>query len=728
MLSSVTEGNVSKNLSYDGFGRTGSISFSDITNNFAYDGGDLISQNDRMTSIDTITDYYKDFDDYIINGELIERTENGKRTKKTIYPNGSEITSTYDKSGNLLSVNGSGTDKAIFTLSEENSLPIKINDSFSGITTEVEYRADNSIQKVTRMKEDKIYLSKEELHGAYDTEFRIGPGTVPYRKAIQKQNSLLRIIYDSPFHRLDGLGSEIYMDDLGRPSEKKGSPINYVFRYLNNSSLLTSLSCDIFTEELKYLSDSFRVSKAVFSGNIQNSQEFQYDKSGRLLRAIRTGDAEYNHSYTYQNGRLSEISQCLALVRNKQGLITMVVDIHGKKENVIEYDCIGNITRYSDMTLSYQYGHQLKKISENGTEAEYDYAYDNTRIGKTVNGVKTTFYYDGKTLLGEDRGDGVKIRYFLDTDSYTGFTLEENGTNAFYVYLKDSLGNIIGIIDSQGYLIGTYVYDKKGTLLKTVPNSNITGSEHILDVNPIRYRGYYYDKETGFYYLCSRYYNPVSMSFLTPDSKENIDGSSVAGIDPYCYCGYDPVNYYDPYGKFPVLAAMILIGAAAGALSYTASSLISYAFTGNWSWSWCEFAGSIIGGMASSFFAAYSFNPKFIAFVSSFISTASSMLLQDIFEGKKYTLNDIIIYSSLSGSLSYCLSLLPEFKISGLNAGRNSFMAITNSITTKYTNNVIKNISLKTMKKIFVYNLYTSTYEILSNAFFSIPDEKEVEN
>ncbi len=724
-LASITEGNVGKDISYDGFGRTDSILYSDITNHLSYDGGNLISQNDGMTFINMIPDYSNDFDDYLINGDLIERVEHGKRTEKTIYPNGSEITSTYDKKGNLLSVAASETDKATFTLSAENSMPIRIDDGFSGMTAEVEYRADNSIQKVTMMKDEKIYLSKEELHGAYDIEFQVGPGTVPYRKAISKQNSLFRIVYDSPVHRLDGLGSDTYMDDLGRPLQKKGSPINYGFSYLHNSSLLRGLSCDIFTENLEYVNNSFRVSKAVFSGNIQNNQEFQYDRSGRLLRATRTGDDQYYHSYTYQNGRLTEIRNYLALVRNNQGLITMVVDIYGKKENAIEYDCIGNITKYGEMALHYQYGHRLKKVSSNGTETVYDYTYDGTRISKTVNGAKTTFYYDGNTLLGEDRGDDVKIRYFRDTDSYTGFTLEEKGTNAFFVYVKDSFGNIIGIADSQGYLVGTYVYDEKGMLLKTVPNKNINGSEHILDVNPLRYRGYYYDKETGFYYLYSRYYNPVSMSFLTPDSKENIDGSSVAGIDPYCYCGYDPVNYSDPYGKFPVLVAMILIGAAVGALSYTASSLISYAFTGNWSWSWCQFTGSIIGGAVGGAFSAYAFPSFFISFMSSFVSTSSSMLLQDIFEGTDYSAKDMMLSSIASGCISALLSLIPDFKIKGLTAGRNSFKAITKSVTKKHSKNLIKNMTMKTIGKAFSYTLYTSTYGILFDGFFSISNDEE---
>ena len=35
--------------------------------------------------------------------------------------------------------------------------------------------------------------------------------------------------------------------------------------------------------------------------------------------------------------------------------------------------------------------------------------------------------------------------------------------------------------------------------------------------NPLRYRGYIYDTETGFYYLQSRYYDPANHRFINAD-------------------------------------------------------------------------------------------------------------------------------------------------------------------------------------------------------------------
>ena len=91
----------------------------------------------------------------------------------------------------------------------------------------------------------------------------------------------------------------------------------------------------------------------------------------------------------------------------------------------------------------------------------------------------------------------------------------------------------------------------------------------------MRYRGYYFDVETGFYYLNSRYYNPQTARFLTPDSLSILDEtkSQINGLNLYSYCRNDPVNYADGSGHFPVLA--ILCGIAAVGLGLTIGGVAS---------------------------------------------------------------------------------------------------------------------------------------------------------
>ena len=79
--------------------------------------------------------------------------------------------------------------------------------------------------------------------------------------------------------------------------------------------------------------------------------------------------------------------------------------------------------------------------------------------------------------------------------------------------------------------------------------------------NPFRWKGYYYDRETGQYLVTSRYYNPEWCRFLNADSIEYLDPSSINGMNLFAYCYNDPVNYVDPSGCFPILS-LILCGVA----------------------------------------------------------------------------------------------------------------------------------------------------------------------
>ena len=68
-------------------------------------------------------------------------------------------------------------------------------------------------------------------------------------------------------------------------------------------------------------------------------------------------------------------------------------------------------------------------------------------------------------------------------------------------------------------------------------------------VNPFRCRGYYYDEETGFYYLNSRYYDPVVKRFINADTTEYLGvNGSILGYNLYLYCGNDPINRIDVTG------------------------------------------------------------------------------------------------------------------------------------------------------------------------------------
>ena len=78
--------------------------------------------------------------------------------------------------------------------------------------------------------------------------------------------------------------------------------------------------------------------------------------------------------------------------------------------------------------------------------------------------------------------------------------------------------------------------------------SGLNGDDFIMahEYNPFRYRGYYYDIETKYYYLQTRYYNPEWGRFLNADSALY---SHMIGFNMFAYCDNNPINYVDPVGE-----------------------------------------------------------------------------------------------------------------------------------------------------------------------------------
>ncbi len=94
-------------------------------------------------------------------------------------------------------------------------------------------------------------------------------------------------------------------------------------------------------------------------------------------------------------------------------------------------------------------------------------------------------------------------------------------------------------------MLGEYKYDAWGNILSQ-------GGSELLNINPFRYRGYYYDTETGLYYLNSRYYDPETGRFISPDDVDVLSDTLTQpnGLNLYAYCYNNPVMMTDPDGAF----------------------------------------------------------------------------------------------------------------------------------------------------------------------------------
>ena len=153
---------------------------------------------------------------------------------------------------------------------------------------------------------------------------------------------------------------------------------------------------------------------------------------------------------------------------------------------------------------------------------------------------RTDYEWDGSALLAEQTGNN-KILYLYDGTGLIGF--KRNGVTYTYVY--NGLGDVMEILDKDGNAVVSYLYDAWGAPISiTGPMASTLGAQ-----NPIRYRGYYYDTETGLYYLQSRYYDPVVGRFINGDGYVST-GQGILGHNMFAYCGNNPISRKDHTGLF----------------------------------------------------------------------------------------------------------------------------------------------------------------------------------
>ena len=224
-------------------------------------------------------------------------------------------------------------------------------------------------------------------------------------------------------------------------------------------------------------------------------------------------------------------------------------------DDVDENDSVSS----EDIRFTYNaYGQRISKTYSYDPGENYDgdflvsstttYTYDNS--GRLIREYCTESYYESDDQTRE-------FIYLYDDSGITGVMYSKNGSAAsLYYYDRNHRGDVIAIYDSNGNRKSGYAYDAYGNCTVTY-----SGDWDLTQRNPIRYRGYYYDRETGLYYLNARYYNPQWRRFISPDSPDYLDPKSVNGLNLYAYCNNDPVNYADPSGHLPEWAAWLISGA-----------------------------------------------------------------------------------------------------------------------------------------------------------------------
>ena len=321
------------------------------------------------------------------------------------------------------------------------------------------------------------------------------------------------------------------------------------------------------TTQVKSVTNSYGGKTANFNytydanGNILSvsgaqAATYEYDDLGQLVWE-KNAAAGKAWNYTYDNGGnvLSRTEYACSGSGTVSGSGTTTSYTYGDAEwgdlltayngEAISYDGIGNPLSYRGWTMSWQGGRQLAGMTKGSDTLSFAYNESGLRTGKTVNGVTHNYVWQGSKLAADITDTYALYFHYDSSGEVIGFTRTANGTDTEYFYVKNLQGDILKVITATGTEAAAYTYDAWGRVLAS------TGD--LADVNPIRYRGYYYDTETGLYYLKSRYYDPEVDRFISPDVFAST-GQGIFGTNMFTYCKNNSIVLSDRSGTLSAWA------------------------------------------------------------------------------------------------------------------------------------------------------------------------------
>ena len=555
----------------------------------------------KLNDVELVKTKYEDnySDETVTNGQKVTAT----------FADGFESVTVTDKDGDLISTTTNDGDYIVYEYDDRDRL-VKVDRNSGEETVTTTYNVEDQI--VSNEYAFDGIATREDI--TYDDHGRVAT----------KSETDGSIVTTTAFEYVEGKEDQIKAVSIG---ENKQSFEYDALGRVTRKALLDGERplVDESIEYLRYGENSLDLVKehdVRIGGVISDTTEYEYDVSGNIV-SIKRDESETRYQYD-ELGRL---------IREDNPFLDKTV--------VYKYDAGGNIllkkeykysleeTLYSPTITSYTYtskGNKDHLINFNGEAISYDimgrptsigshsliwnkkgklvgyddiaytYGLNGIRTSKTVNGVKTTYSILNDKILAE-RSDGKEIVYRYSSDKLIGFAF--NGVE--YIYERNIQGDVVRIYQKDDLTpVAEYRYDAYG-------NNEIINhtEEKIGDINPFRYRGYYFDSETGWYYLNARYYSPAMCRFISPDELSILDEtkSQVNGLNLYIYCGDNPVMNIDPSGHFIFSLLAVVIGAAIGATVSAATNIVSQGIQNGWeNINWGEVAlSAVIGGIGGAF-------------------------------------------------------------------------------------------------------------------------------
>lgn len=518
------------------------------------------------------------------NGDSVSFTyDTLGRTKTVTFADGRVMTYTYNGEGRLHSVVETGG-KATVTY-------LYTYDSIGRLISSEQKEGSNSVLRTHQTYDENNQLTKQS--------WQIGENAYTERYTYNEKDGSLNTM-------TTGTGDTLTMnyDGLRRLSSMSGGPFSREYTYRDISSTATAMQ----VSGLRYPSLNggtnfgYTYDKlgniATYTAPGKSAVTYTYDEQGQLLKAA--GDKAYTYSYDSVGNILtaSDGSATHRYTYGDSGWGDLLTAFDGES---ITYDQIGNPISYYNGTrwaFTWENGRRLTKASSTAGTINYTYDLSGLRTSKTVGSVTHHYLYAGGKLLQDS--DGTNTLDFFYNAHGTPYALKhtvgtESPSSKIYYYITNLQGDVMQLVDTNGNAVATYDYDPYGKV--------ISASGAMAEINPLRYRGYVYDTESGFYYLQSRYYDPAIGRFVNADTYVST-GHGIFGYNSFAYCNNNPVIYVDNGGDFGILASM-LIGGAVGGVTQFVGGIIDNAMQGKTglelfknTGTWGQYISSIASGAA----------------------------------------------------------------------------------------------------------------------------------
>ena len=610
------KGNIGYDYSYDKYNMISAVktNYSGVINNFITMNSEVTPSQDVFIiqypsgyRVKAITDKY---------GNVIEQSHSNDgvnfETDKTYFYAGYKV----ENVDHITDPNSESLHK------HTNSKLRKIVDNSTDDITRIEYNVEGEVVKVTHTNDSyvkKISYERDEQKRLIHTSASGTPLNIKETQDYRYRNNSF-----SPSQDLEGIDIELCdlddnvianysysnsLDELNRVYKESSVfelyrfdktltyeslnnittmiPKNVSYRKINNYTETNMELLGDIEYEYNNMNNITNITDT-FSGN---NTSYEYDLFGRLTRENNQKLGK-SVKYTYDDkGNITKIEEGnytlgdITIYRTTNYSYSSthpdrVVSYGGQG---ITYDLNGNITNLGVKALTWTKNKQLSQVQRNDVNTltyAYTYDADGRRLTKTGPQQESHQYvYNGNKLVGElaySTSTGTNnLVYIYSGNEIIGLRCNEDN----YLFIKNNQHDIIGIVNSSGNIVAKYVYDAWGNHF--VCNSNgttNTNASFIGNINPFRYRGYYYDVETGFYWVSSRYYSPEICRWLSPDSIEYLNPGSIDGLNLYAYCNNNPVNMYDPTGHVAVSTLLIISAIITGV---------------------CVVGGAVIGGVSA---------------------------------------------------------------------------------------------------------------------------------